>query len=64
MRQPNKWDINKAYVSPYDYFLFSFDAKHKPSASQLAEIAKHRRIATLRDHAKTTGEEAVIWDEF
>ena len=28
-------DIDKAYVSPYDKFLFGFDATHDKSASQL-----------------------------
>jgi hypothetical protein len=42
-------DIDKAYVSPYDRFLFEFDATHEKSASQLKEIKKHERIFALRD---------------
>lgn len=40
----NSNDIDKAYVSPYDKFLFEFDATHSKSASQLKEINKHKRI--------------------
>lgn len=42
-------DIDKTYVSPYDRFLFEFDASHEKSASQLKEIKKHQRIFALRD---------------
>lgn len=45
----NPLDIDKAYVSPYDRFLRSFDACHEKTASQLSEIEKHQRIAQLRD---------------
>lgn len=44
-----KIDIDKAYVSPYDQFLFGFDAEHEKSASQLKEIKKYQRIFALRD---------------
>ncbi|KTC87430.1 MULTISPECIES: CBU_0585 family protein [Legionella] len=57
-------DIDKAYVSPYDKFLFEFDATHEKSASQLKEIKKHERIAFLRDHAKPKDSEGEIWDAF
>ncbi len=57
-------DINKAYVSPIDKFLFEFDATHEKSASQLEEIRKHQRIAALRDTSRTEGEEVVIWESF
>jgi hypothetical protein len=57
-------DIDKAYVSPYDKFLFEFDATHEKSASQLKEIKKHERIAFLRDHAKLKDSEGEIWDAF
>lgn len=43
------YDIDKAYVSPYDRFLFEFDANHEKSASQLKEIKKYKRIFALRD---------------
>ncbi len=42
-------DIDKHYVSPYDRFLFEFDATHEKSASQLKEIKKYQRIFTRRD---------------
>lgn len=47
----NKDEIDKAYVSPYDEFLFNFDAKHEKSISQLKEIKKYQRIFQLRDEA-------------
>lgn len=57
-------DIDKAYVSPYDTFLFEFDATHPKTASQLKEIEKHRRIATLRDTKDTSDRASEIWSEF
>ncbi|CDZ77849.1 hypothetical protein BN59_02142 [Legionella massiliensis] len=57
-------DIDKAYVSPYDKFLFEFDAKHEKTASQLKEIKKHERIFNLRDHAENKDAEGEIWGEF
>ena len=60
----NKHDIDKAYVSPYDRFLFEFDATHDKSLSQLKEIKKHQRIAVLRDQANTTVGEEEIWSDF
>ncbi len=46
-------DIDKAYVSPYDIFLRTFDAEHAPSASQQHEKTKHEKIFKQRDHATT-----------
>ncbi len=60
----NKHDIDKAYVSPYDRFLFEFDATHDKSASQLKEIKKHQRIALLRDQANAQGSAEEIWTSF
>ncbi|WP_133127519.1 CBU_0585 family protein [Legionella nagasakiensis] len=57
-------DIDKAYVSPYDRFLYQFDATHEKSASQLKEIKKHQRIFTLRDHAEPAEREEAIWKDF
>ena len=57
-------DIDKAYVSPFDKVLFTFDATHEKTASQLSEIKKHQRIAFLRDNPLKSGEEEVIWDNF
>lgn len=39
----------KNYVSEIDQKLVEFDATHKKSASQLAEIAKYEKIHHLRD---------------
>lgn len=57
-------DIDKAYVSPYDKFLFAFDATHEKTESQLKEIKKHKRIASLRDNASSFKDEEAIWNEF
>ncbi len=58
------FDIDKAYVSPYDTFLYTFDATHEKTASQLQEIKKHQRIAVLRDTPRKEGDDAEIWDKF
>lgn len=60
----NSPDIDKAYVSPYDKFLFGFDAKHEKTLSQLKEMKKHERIAKLRDEAQPDKGDNALWDEF
>lgn len=57
-------DINKAYVSPYDIFLWEFDAKHEKSLSQVKEIKKFQRIAQLRDNPHREKKEGEIWENF
>ena len=57
-------DIDKAYVSPYDRFLFEFDACHEKSASQLKEIKKHQRIFALRDNATSDLKQDDILKDF
>jgi len=57
-------DIDKAYVSPYDKFLFEFDANHAKTASQLKEIKKHERIAVMRDNSNYSEKNSEIWEEF
>lgn len=57
-------DIDKAYVSPYDKFLFEFDASHQKSASQLKEIKKHQRIALMRDDKEYIDPNSEIWTDF
>jgi hypothetical protein len=57
-------DIDKAYVSPYDKFLFEFDATHKKSESQLKEIKKNGRIAHMRDDKDYKDDKGEIWEEF
>lgn len=60
----SKHDINKAFVSLYDKFLYQFDRDHEKSASQLKEIKKHQRIASLRDAPNLTPKNNDIWEEF
>ncbi|MCE0724743.1 MULTISPECIES: CBU_0585 family protein [Legionella] len=60
----NSDDIDKAYVSPYDKFLFEFDATHNKSASQIKEINKHKRIFLMRDNKDYENKEGEIWEEF
>ena len=60
----NDIDIDKAYVSPYDKFLFEFDATHKKSASQMKEIQKHKRLAEIRDNKEYKNDKGEIWEEF
>ena len=60
----NPLDIDKAYVSPYDEFMYTFDATHEKTASQLQEIKKHQRVASLRDNPRTTENGEEIWDKF
>ena len=57
-------DIDKAYVSPYDKFLFRFDATHGKSASQKKEIDKYAEIARKRDDKGYKESESEIWTEF
>ena len=59
-----KHDINKAYVSPYDKFLFEFDATHEKSESQLKEIKKHQHIALRRDKDTPEVAEQDVWKDF
>lgn len=60
----NKHDLDKAYVSPIDKFLYQFDADHEKSASQLAEIRKYERINALRDNPNLPELESEIWRGF
>lgn len=60
----NSQDIDKAYVSPYDKFLFEFDATHSKSESQIKEITKHQRIALMRDNKEYDNEKGEIWEQF
>lgn len=60
----NTNDIDKAYVSPYDKFLYGFDASHNKSESQLKEIKKHARIAELRDNKQIREGQSDIWEAF
>ena len=60
----NEFDIDKAYVSPYDKFLAKFDHTHEPSASQLKEIKIYQRIFALRDGKEHPQSHDEIWGEF
>lgn len=57
-------DIDKAYISPYDKFMFEFDATHKKSASQEREINKHAVIFEKRDDKNYQAPKSEIWEEF
>lgn len=57
-------DIDKFYVSPYDKMFHGFDRTHELSESQKKEIAKHQRIAKLRDNADIADDDNVIWEDF
>lgn len=59
----NTSDVDKAYISPYDKLIAEFDAKNPKSESQLKEIAKHQRIAELRDNPERP-EKSEIWENF
>ena len=58
------YDLDKAYVSPYDRFLFEFDACHEKSASQLKEIKKYQRIFALRDDATPSKNSDNLFKDF
>ncbi len=60
----NTNDIDKSYVSPYDKFLYEFDATHSKSESQIREIEKHERIALMRDDKDYKEERGEIWEAF
>ncbi|MCX7115706.1 MAG: hypothetical protein NTW08_07360 [Gammaproteobacteria bacterium] len=60
----NPHDIDKAFISDYDYFLAKFDKTHHQSASQIKEREKYERISRLRDHAQSSKEGVEIWEEF
>ncbi len=64
MKPSDTHDINKAYISPYDCFLNKFDRTHKLSAAQIKEIAKHQRIAALRDNPLPDAAEKIVWEKF
>lgn len=59
-----KHDLDKAYVSPIDKFLYRFDADHEKSASQMKEIQKYQRINALRDNPDLPELESEIWRGF
>jgi hypothetical protein len=59
-----KHDIDKAYVSPYDKFLYEFDRTHEKSLSQIIEIEKHKKIALMRDNKDYNNENSDIWEQF
>ena len=40
------------FVSKIDQFQTEFDNTHTPSASQLAEISKYKKINRLRDRSQ------------
>ncbi len=60
----NEFDIDKAYVSPYDKFLAKFDREHALSESQLKEIKTYQRINALRDGVVQPSDTEKLWDKF
>lgn len=60
----NQYDVDKAYVSPYDQLFYKFDATHPKSESQLKEIKKYKRIFALRDTQEQTEDTKEIWSDF
>lgn len=60
----SKHDINKAYVSPIDKFLYKYDETHPKTLSQLKEIYKNKRIAIMRDDKDYQDNKGEIWEEF
>lgn len=60
----SQYDIDKSYVSPYDRFLFEFDATHPKTTSQLREIEKHQKIAQKRDFPNAGTQSEIVWDKF
>lgn len=57
-------DLDKAYISPFDRFLYEFDVTHPKSESQLKEIQKFARIFALRDEVQPEGNADKIWTGF
>lgn len=60
----NSKDIDKAYISPYDKFLYQFNQRHELSPSQVKEMLKHQRIAELRDNPNALDDSIEIWEAF
>ena len=60
----NDTDIDKAYFSPFDIFLFEFDENHEKTLSQRIEIDKHKRLARIRDDKNYQKDVNTIWEEF
>ncbi|MFI4962900.1 MAG: CBU_0585 family protein [Legionellales bacterium] len=60
----NTKNIDKAYVSPIDKFLFEYDATHEKTASQIQEIKKNQRIALMRDDKEYKDSKGAIWESF
>lgn len=59
--------LKRQHVSEIDDFLIQFDQSNpEKSLSQQKEIAKHARIAQLRDHVLPTepSKEEPIWEGF
>lgn len=56
--------IQRNYVSEIDQYLQLVTKQQIPSKSQQKEIAKHQRIAQLRDDANSLDAAQNVWDEF
>ena len=59
-----KSGLEKNYVSKIDQFIQELEQNNPPSLSQQREIAKHERIANLRDEKVALENESALWEEF
>ncbi|MBS0358743.1 MAG: hypothetical protein JSS53_05720 [Proteobacteria bacterium] len=57
-------NLDKHYVSDITKFLNELQHELPLSASQKKEIAKHQRIAKLRDNPNTNEEGSDLWEGF
>ena len=55
---------NKNFVSPIQQYLRDFNNTHEKTASQLAEIAKHKPVFEKRDTIQKQQKEDNIWEDF
>lgn len=62
-REENNYKkATEAYISEIDKCFADFDKKHAWSATQLSEVAKHKRIFCLRDGYTYAIKEKVFWN--
>jgi hypothetical protein len=59
-----KSGLEKNYVSKIDRFIQELEQNNPPSSSQQREMAKHERLARLRDEKAPVEDESTLWKEF
>ncbi|NKB46613.1 MAG: hypothetical protein GKR77_02390 [Legionellales bacterium] len=59
-----KSTIEKNYVSKVDQFINDLNQQNPASESQQREIAKHQRIAQLRDQVTSDETQSTLWEDF